>query len=99
MYRVATSGVLAFENSDSATMRLAVKAGVVPTYELDAVRGNDFAFGGFRNTPVPNHVYRWTEREVATTIASADPGHDVPVRFSRKPRAAFIRGLETTAPQ
>jgi len=81
MYRVATSGVLAFENRDSATMRLAVKAGVVPTYELDAVRGNDFAFGGHRNTPVPNHVYRWTEREVAKTIASADPGHDVPVRF------------------
>lgn len=81
MYRVARHAVLAFENRDSATMRLAVRLRLVPEYELDAVRGNDFTWGGFRNTAIPNHVYRWTERQVASTIACMDPAHVVPMRF------------------
>ena len=81
MYRVAKKAVLAFENRDSATMRLAVRLRLVPEYELDAVRGNSFRWGGFRNTAVPNHVYRWTEREVASAIACIEPAHAVPLRF------------------
>ena len=81
MYRVARRSVLAFENRDLFTLRLAVRMGVVPVYELDAVRGNGFQFGGFRNSAIPNHVYRWTEREVTKTIASYDPAHEVGIRF------------------
>lgn len=81
MYRVARKCILAFENRDSWTLRLAVRIGLVPTYELDAVQGNDYRFGGVRNTAIPNHVYRWTEREVMKTIASADAAHEVDVRF------------------
>jgi hypothetical protein len=53
----------------------------VPTYEHEAVAGNDYTFGGWRNTGVPNAVYRWTEREVAKVLASYDPAHAVPVSF------------------
>ncbi len=75
MYRVAKSSVVVFENRESWTMRQAVRFGAVPSFELDAVRGNDYKFGGFRNTSTPNFVYRWTEREVEKTILSADPSY------------------------
>ena len=73
LYRVARRGLVAFEARDSALMRLAQRLGVVDDYELTAVADNDFAAGGVRNTAVPNYVYRWTEREVEKTIASAAP--------------------------
>lgn len=99
MYRVARKSVLVFENRDSATMRVAQRLKLVPEYELDAVIGNDFTWGGFRNTAIPNFVYRWTEREVYKTIACIEPGHAVETRFfyfTRYPieRARAARGLK-----
>lgn len=73
MYRVARRGILALEARDSALMRLAQRAGVVDEYELTAVAANEFRSGGVRDTSTPNYVYRWTEREVEKTIASAAP--------------------------
>ncbi len=73
LYRVARRGILALEARDSALMRLAQRAGVVDEYELTAVAAHDFRSGGVRNTATPNYVYRWTEREVEKTIASAAP--------------------------
>jgi SAM-dependent methyltransferase len=73
LYRVAGRGVLALEARDSASMRAALRLGVVDEYELTAVADNDFASGGVRNSPIPNYVYRWTEREVEKTIQSAHP--------------------------
>jgi SAM-dependent methyltransferase len=73
LYRVAGKGVLALEARDSASMRAALRLGVVDEYELTAVADNDFASGGMRNSQVPNYVYRWTEREVEKTIQSAHP--------------------------
>jgi ubiquinone/menaquinone biosynthesis C-methylase UbiE len=73
MYRVARVGLLAIESRDSLLMRVAVRAGAAGEYELEAVVANDFAGGGVRNTPVPNYVYRWTEREVEKTVASYAP--------------------------
>lgn len=81
MYRCAGQSVLAFENRDSLTMALATRLGFVPVFELEAVAGNDYRYGGQRNTAVPNAVYRWTEREVAKMLASFDPANEVPVRF------------------
>ncbi|HZQ16227.1 MAG TPA: methyltransferase domain-containing protein [Gaiellaceae bacterium] len=86
LYRVARRGVLALEARDSALMRAALRFGVVDAYELTAVADNDFASGGFRNTQVPNYVYRWTEREVEKTIASAHP--------ERRHRFVWFRELE-----
>jgi SAM-dependent methyltransferase len=73
LYRVARRGVLAIESRDSALMRAAIRVGVIDEYELEAVAANAFRSGGVRNTPVPNYVYRWTEREVQKTIASHAP--------------------------
>lgn len=81
MYRVASQFVLVFENRDSFTLRLATRLGVVPDYEIDAVVGNDHKFGGFRNTAIPNFIYRWTEREVRKVIATIDPAHKVSIEF------------------
>lgn len=38
--------------------------GVALDYELPAVSENNFTHGGVENGPIPNYVYRWTEREV-----------------------------------
>ncbi|HZQ82804.1 MAG TPA: methyltransferase domain-containing protein [Gaiellaceae bacterium] len=86
LYRVARRGVLALEARDSALMRIAQRAGVVDEFELTAVADNEFASGGVRNSAVPNYVYRWTEREVEKTIASAHP--------QRRHRFVFFRELE-----
>lgn len=73
MYRVARRAILALESRDSLAMRLASRLGVVDDYELTAVVANRYEAGGVRNSPVPNYVYRWTERELEKTIASAAP--------------------------
>ena len=86
LYRVARHGVLALEARDSTLMRAALRLGVVDDYELTAVADNDFAAGGFRNSQIPNYVYRWTEREVEKTIASAHP--------ERRHRFVYHRELE-----
>ena len=81
MYRVARKAVLVVENRDSFFLRVANRLGFVGDFEFEAVMDGNYEYGGHRNTGVPNHVYRWTEREVAKTIASADPAHDVPIEF------------------
>jgi hypothetical protein len=81
MTRVARRAALAIENRDSLTMRLAVKLGLSGEYEVDTVRDNDFATGGLRDSPIPNFVYRWTEREVIKLLSSYDPVHAHAVRF------------------
>jgi len=73
IYRVARRCAVALEARDSFLSRIAVQLGVVDEYELTAVIGNDYAFGGVKNTPVPNYIYRWTEREVIKTISSYSP--------------------------
>jgi hypothetical protein len=81
MYRCAGHSVLVFENRDSLAMSLATRLGFVPVFEFEAVAGNDYRYGGQRNSAVPNAVYRWTERDVKKTLASYDPARDAPVRF------------------
>ena len=73
LYRVASRGLLALEARDSALMRAAIRLRLADEYELTAVADHGFRSGGVRNTAVPNYVYRWTEREVEKTIASAAP--------------------------
>lgn len=73
MYRVARKGVIVFESRDSALMRVANRLGLTPSYELEAVVGNDYTHGGVNNSEIPNYIYRWTEREFIKTIRSYDP--------------------------
>lgn len=73
MYRVARRAIVVIESRDSALMRLANRLGLSPEYEIEAVIGNVFAYGGVDNTPVPNYIYRWTEAEFKKTICSYNP--------------------------
>ncbi|WP_428420019.1 methyltransferase domain-containing protein [Methylibium sp.] len=98
MYRTARVGVLVFEARDSALMRLLERRGLTETYEQRGVYFNGGAFGGVRNGPVPNFIYRWTEREVEKTISTFAPhaqhtfayhyGHDAPAALLYPGRAA-----------
>jgi len=73
MYRVAKTGILAFEARDNIFIRLACFLNIVEEYEISAVLGNNSQYGGVRNSGIPNYVYRWTEREVVKTIRSYAP--------------------------
>jgi SAM-dependent methyltransferase len=87
--RVAKHGVLAVEARDSALMRLLERFGITDAYEQQGMYFSGGEGGGVRGGPVPNFVYRWTEREVEKTINAYAPhlrsgfqyfyGHDAPV--------------------
>jgi len=78
MYRVCRKGALVLEARDSLVMRLAVKLGLVPEWEQIAVA---LTGAGLRAGPIPNYIYRWTEREVWKTLESAYPNHAHRLRF------------------
>ena len=73
MYRTCFVGVIAIEARDSLLMRLAIRLGFSSSYELEAVQAQGGLSGGLENGPIPNHIYRWTEREFRKTIRSCDP--------------------------
>jgi hypothetical protein len=82
LLRVGRKGAIVFEARDSLAMRAALRLGLVEEYETTAVRANDGRWGGVRNGPVPNYVYRWTEREVHKTVNSLLPMYDHDISFS-----------------
>jgi ubiquinone/menaquinone biosynthesis C-methylase UbiE len=73
MYRVARTGIVVFEPVDNPVTRLGVRLGLGQEYEVAAVAATGCRFGGQRNTPIPNYVYRWTRREVEKTVLSFAP--------------------------
>lgn len=81
MLRVARKGIIVIEARDSLLMRLAVRLGATRDYELEPAVLSNGAYGGFRNTPIPNYIYRWTEREVQKTVCSAVPHLKPDIRF------------------
>lgn len=89
MYRVAREGVLLFEPSDNALTRLAVRLGIGQEYESADVFYNDYAHAGLRNSPIPNYVYRWTEREVIKTVQCFAPYGRHRFRFMYRTRVPY----------
>jgi SAM-dependent methyltransferase len=81
MYRVARKGIVAIESRDSLLMRTAVRLGLTPEYEVEAVVDNDFKWGGLNNSHIPNYIYRWTEADFRKTIKSFDPKGEHRFRF------------------
>ena len=81
MYRVCINGVIAIEARDSLLMRAAVRFGFSSKYELEAVVAQGGRSGGLENGPIPNYIYRWTEREFKKTIRSCDPTGEHGFRF------------------
>jgi SAM-dependent methyltransferase len=86
MLRVARRGVLLFEPYDNVLTRLGVRLGFGQDFEHAAVFGNDCLFGGVRNTPVPNYVYRFTRREILKTVMCGLPHGRTRVRFLHEVR-------------
>lgn len=81
MYRVAKKAAIVFEARDSLLMRLATWLRFNNDFELEAVTSQGLESGGLRNGPIPNFVYRWTEREVTKVVRAVDPGHVESIRF------------------
>jgi len=73
MYRVAKRCVILFEPGDNSVTRMGQKLGIGQTYEFAAVQCNRLECGGWRNTSVPNWVYRFTSSEIRQTINCASP--------------------------
>lgn len=73
MYRVAKRCIILFEPADNLVTRLGQKLGIGQTYEFAAVQANRLECGGWRNTSVPNWVYRFTANEIRQTINCAAP--------------------------
>jgi SAM-dependent methyltransferase len=103
MFRVARKGILCFEARDSTLMRAAVRMGLTDDYELESAFLSGGAFGGYRNGPIPNFVYRWTEREFEKTINSFAPTHThtffyeygfrIPSQRFAMSKSAWYRGM------
>lgn len=73
MLRVAKKGIGVFEARDSFLNRLSNNLKMVPEYELEPSVLSGGEYGGWKNTHIPNYVYRWTEREVQKTVNSFLP--------------------------
>jgi hypothetical protein len=103
MFRVARKGIVCFEARDSLLMKLLVKTGLSSEYELLPAFSSNGLSGGYRGGPIPNYVYRWSEREFIKVINSYAPSHDhnfifhygykVPVSTFMKSKSSFRRKL------
>lgn len=75
MFRVARKGILCFESRDSVLMKAAVAIGLTPEYEMEHAFLGNASNGGYRNGPIPNYIYRWTEREFEKVLSCFAPTH------------------------
>lgn len=98
MLRVARKGIVAIESREGLLMRAAVKLGLTPEFELEPVILSHGTSGGCRNTPIPNYIYRWTEREVIKTTASYMPHAVLEHRFAYGYRFPLQRIAMSTSP-
>jgi ubiquinone/menaquinone biosynthesis C-methylase UbiE len=91
MCRVSRNGAVVIEARDSTLVRVGAAFGFADHYEIEAVVTNGWTQGGVQNGPIPNFVYRWTEREVRKTIESAFPHKVNDIRFFYAMRDPFER--------
>lgn len=89
MYRVAKRCVILFEPADNLVTRLGQKLGIGQVYEFAAVQGNRLECGGWRNSSVPNWVYRFTASEIRQTINCAAPFGPHRFRFHYRTRVPW----------
>jgi SAM-dependent methyltransferase len=73
MLRVSRKHVIILEPNDSALMRGLVRARLSFPFELPAVIANSLAWGGVRDTCIPNYIYRWSPRDLYQATASFLP--------------------------
>lgn len=73
MMRVARRCVIFFDPNDSAFMRALVRLNFSFPYETGVVAALDYSGGGVMGSAIPNHIFRWTPRELQKTTNSAMP--------------------------
>jgi SAM-dependent methyltransferase len=91
MFRVSKHGILVFESCDNVSVRIFNAFSAEKPFEVQGVYFNGGKFGGLENGPIPNFIYRWTEREIVKTIKSFSPhlvatfkffyGHSIPAEL------------------
>jgi SAM-dependent methyltransferase len=79
MVRVSQKHVFFVEPNDSWTLRMLVSLGFSFPYEVGGVVNNGY-IGGMRNGPIPNYIYRWTEREVIKSVSAYHPERQFHIR-------------------
>ncbi len=107
MVRVARKAVIVIESRDSLAMKVARRLRLSSEYEFNNLLLTTRTHGGADFGPVPNYVYRWTEREFIKTIASFDPAHQhdfwffhgLKVPGQRQPWVSLGNALLTVAPK
>ena len=99
MLRVAKKGILVSEASDNWFVRLSVALGFTSDFESEPALLSGGTHGGYRNTELPNYIYRWTEREVEKAVRSYLPQWQHSVRYIygyRIPTERFTMSTSTT---
>jgi lipopolysaccharide/colanic/teichoic acid biosynthesis glycosyltransferase/ubiquinone/menaquinone biosynthesis C-methylase UbiE len=91
MYRVARAGLLFFEPYDNLLTRVGVRFRIGQEYEHASVFCNRCEHGGVANTPIPNYVYRWTEKEIVKTLQTFAPHARHNIRFIHKMRIPWTQ--------
>jgi SAM-dependent methyltransferase len=91
MHRVARRSVILFEPADSLVTRIGQMLGIGQTYEFAAVADNGLRCAGWRNTSVPNWVYRFTASEIRQTINCAAPFGPHRFRFHYRTRIPWTQ--------
>lgn len=81
MFRVSRKGIICFEARDSFAMRMALWTSLTAEYELEPAYLSGGQTGGYRDGPIPNYVYRWTEREFEKVIKSFWPAYRVNFQY------------------
>jgi ubiquinone/menaquinone biosynthesis C-methylase UbiE len=107
MLRVSRKGVIVLEARDSLLMRLANRLGLSPRYETEPALLSGGKWGGYRNTKIPNFIYRWTEREFEKAVNSYVPyekisfqyhyGYQLPVQRMAMSKSSIKRQLVNVA--
>ncbi len=73
MVRVARRGVVVVESRESLLVRAGLRAGSVTEYEINQRLLSTRTRGGADFGPIPNFVFRWTEREFEKTVRCYRP--------------------------
>jgi SAM-dependent methyltransferase len=107
MFRIARKGILCIEARDNILMRSTVKLGLTSDFELEPAYLSGGSAGGYRNGPIPNYVYRWTEREFEKVVNSYAPTHEhkyiylydygLPIERLSMAKNPAVRSLATVA--
>lgn len=70
LVRVTKTGLVLFEPHDNLISRMGIFLGFGQDFEHASVFYNGCKFGGVKNGPIPNYIYRWTEAEIKKIISA-----------------------------